>query len=220
MSVQSIGQSSVGASKSDAATSTLASNYESFLTLLVAQIQNQDPLEPMDSSQFVDQLATLTQVEQTVQLNSQMENLRSQMALNAALSETGLIGREVTGPSDTVQFDGETAVFSYELAADAATVQAQIRDASGQLIAVIDGLSVTGKTLHEVEWDGTDTIGNKVAAGKYHFSIAAVDAEGGAGSYNSYTNATVLAVEYSDNSAYLQLSNGNRINSGEIVRAR
>lgn len=220
MSVQSIGQSVVGASKADAATSSLATNYESFLTLLVAQVQNQDPLEPMESSQFVDQLATLTQVEQTVQMNSQMENLRSQLALNAALSETGMIGREVTGPSDTVQFDGDKAVFSYELAADAATVQAQIRDASGNLIAVIDGLSITGKTLHEVEWDGTDTVGNKVAAGQYHLSIAAVDAEGGAGSYNSYTNATVLAVEYSDSSTYLQLSNGNRINSGEIVRAR
>lgn len=220
MSVHSIGQSAIGNSKSDAASSSLATNYESFLTLLVAQIQNQDPLEPMDSSQFVDQLATLTQVEQTVQLNAQMESMRSQMALNAALSETGLIGREVTGPSETVEFDGDKAVFSYELAADAATVQAQIRDDSGTLIAVIEGLSVKGKTLHEVEWDGTDTVGNKVAAGKYHLSIAAVDAEGGAGSYNSYTNATVLAIEYSNSSTYLQLSNGNRINSGEIVRAR
>lgn len=220
MSVQSIGQSAIGAPKAEAATSGLAANYQNFLTLLVAQVQNQDPLEPMESSQFVDQLATLTQVEQTVQVNSQMENLRSQLALNAALSETGMIGREVTGPSETLHFDGEKAVFSYELAGDAANVQAQIRDASGTLIAVIDALSVEGKMLHEVEWDGTDASGATVPAGNYNFSIAAVDAEGGAGSYNSYTSATVLAVEYSDSSTYLQLSNGNRIQSGEIVRAR
>src|SRR5690606_30888613 len=127
----------VGSGLSDASRNTLASDYQSFLNLLVAQVSNQDPLEPMESSQFVSQLAQLTQVEQSVQVNTQMEALHRQLSLNAALSETALIGREMPVPSKNFSLDENGARFAYELGKAAETVLLHIRYASSALVGVI-----------------------------------------------------------------------------------
>ena len=75
MSISSVTAANVTAT-SETSLSQLGQDYETFLGLLVAQIQNQDPLEPMDATQFVSQIATLTQVEQSVNMNAQLEQLR------------------------------------------------------------------------------------------------------------------------------------------------
>ena len=220
MSINSVGQGSVTLSSSSAM-GKLASDYDSFITLLVAQVKNQDPLAPMESTEFVSQLAQLTQVEQSVKVNSHLESLRQQLALNAALSETGLIGRQVMVPTDRFAVGPMGGSFSYKLSDAAAIVQAQIHDASGTLVATISGLSGTGGTLHEVTWDGKGTNGEQVAAGSYYMSIAATDADGnGAGSYQSYASGMVEVVDFEGGETWLRLADGNRVQSGEIVGAR
>lgn len=220
MSVEAVSQTTVGSLRGSSAATQLADDYQSFLTLLVAQVQNQDPMAPMESTEFVSQLAQLTQVEQSVQVNSQMESLRTQLALNAALSETSLIGRDVTAPSETFAFDGESGQFWYKLESEASTVQAQIRDSEGNLVAVLDNLSGQPGEMIAVSWDGTQASGLPAFAGNYRLSIAAVDASGAAGSYNSYAMGRVTSIDYTGGTTYLQLADGTRVQSGAIVRAQ
>jgi len=221
MSVTAVSQSLVGTSNSTAATGKLASDYQSFITLLVAQVRNQDPLAPMESTEFVSQLAQLTQVEQSVQVNSHMEQLRQQLALNAALSQTDLIGREVTLPTDQFNVDVSGGRFWYKLEQDAVSVQAQIRDSEGVLVAVIDDLPSSGGQMTEVVWDGMGADGLPAPEGRYQIAIAAINNEGSAsGAYQSYAASTVTAIDYSDGSSWLQLADGRRVGSGEIVGAR
>ncbi|MGN0931484.1 flagellar hook assembly protein FlgD [Falsigemmobacter intermedius] len=220
MSLSAIAHTAVGSGLSDASRNTLASDYQSFLNLLVAQVSNQDPLEPMESSQFVSQLAQLTQVEQSVQVNTQMEALRRQLSLNAALSETALIGREVTVPSETFSLDEDGARFAYELGTAAETVQLQIRDASGALVAVIDQPAGEAGARREVSWDGMTSGGLRAENGRYGISVAAITASGEAGSYQTYSAGKVVAIDYNGGSTWLQLADGTRVSSGDIIGAR
>lgn len=221
MSLSAVADSSVGTAVSGAARSALSTDYQSFLKLLVAQAQNQDPLEPMDSTEFVSQLAQLTQVEQSVQLNAQMESLRSQLALSSALSETALIGREVTLPSDIISLTPEGANFAWRLAEAAEAVQIQIRDSEGVLVAVADhGPSAPG-VLQEFTWDGIGADGNRLADGRYQITLALANAAGETGgSYQTYASAKVVAIDYADGLTRLQLADGRYVGSGEIVSAR
>lgn len=219
MSVSAITQPA-GIGQSAATSTQLAKDYQSFLTLLVAQVQNQDPLAPMESTEFVSQLAQLTQVEQSVQVNSHMESLRQQLALNAALAETSLIGLDVTVPSEDFDVTETGGRFWYQLEADASVVQAQIRDAQGNLVKTIDGLAGTAGQMVEVAWDGAGESGLPMQPGRYKISISAADAEGAIGKYNSYAAGRVVAIDYSAGSTYLQLADGSKVSSGDIIRAQ
>ena len=95
--------------------SQLGNDYNKFLTLLTAQIQNQDPLEPVDSTQFVAQLAQLSQVEQAVQTNTQLETVSSQISGLLNLGGTDLLGRDVTIQSDTVMLKNGATATTYEV---------------------------------------------------------------------------------------------------------
>lgn len=217
MSLASIsaGNSST-AGKSDAALSQLSQDYTKFMKLLVAQIQHQDPMEPVDSTQFVSQIAQLTQVEQAVETNKHIEGLRSSLALSSAMFETAFIGREVTVEAETFVIDEDGGSFSYELEENASDVQAIITDAAGKEVHRIGNLSTTGQQIVDVRWDGRNGNGDQLPAGVYHISIAA---NGSTGGYNTFTNGSVTSVEYLRDKQMLRLSDGRLIDSGDIVRA-
>ncbi|MEY8799557.1 flagellar hook assembly protein FlgD [Leisingera sp. XS_AS12] len=216
MSISSITNASV-APASDGSLSKLSEDYETFLGLLVAQIKNQDPLEPMDPTQFVSQIATLTQVEQSVKTNSQLEQLRSTLALTASMSEASLIGRSVTVPSNSITVDeaGSPVSFSYEIEGEAASVTAIISDAEGNVLRMIEGLPGEGGKLNSVTWDGYDAQGAPIGAGTYTISLAA---EGASGGYNTYIRDTVTSVSYVAGEQLLNLAMGGSASSGDIVK--
>lgn len=196
--------------------SQLSEDYDRFMTLLVAQIQHQDPLEPMDGTEFISQIATLTQVEQSVQTNSQLESLRSSLAIEGALYETALIGVSVTVPSDAIELTDEGAVFSYELADDSTGVTGIITDSQGKLVRRIEDMPGDGKKIHDIGWDGLDDQGNPVATGAYTISLSSDDEAGG---YNTFMTSKVTSLEYLGGEKKLRLENGNLVESGSIVRA-
>lgn len=214
MSVSSVVNNGI-TGRADQALSENAMNKDQFIKLLVAQVQNQDPTSPMDPTQFTQQLAMLSQVEQAAQTNKQLEALRSQLAISGALFETALIGREVTAASETLALGEGGGSFSYQMATDAGAVSAVITDAKGNVIRQIDGLPTKGGSLHDVTWDGLDNAGNPVEIGIYNVSLASKD---GGGAYNTYTTAMVNSVEYGDEQ-FLVLADGRRIRSGDIIRA-
>lgn len=217
MSLGSISANTGNASQnSDAALSQLSQDYTKFMKLLVAQIQHQDPMEPVDSTQFISQIAQLTQVEQAVETNKHIESLRSSLALSSAMFETAFIGRDVTVEAESFHLGEEGGSFSYELAGNASEVQAIITDATGKEVHRISNLSGAGQTMVDVRWDGRDSSGNQLPAGEYKMSIAA---SGGIDGYNTYTSGKVSAVEYLRDKQMLRLDDGRLVDSSDIVRA-
>lgn len=203
-------------SKSEGALSQLAADSETFIKMLVAQIQNQDPTNPMESTDFVSQTAQLTQVEQAIQTNRNIESLQASLSLNAALNQTSLIGREVTTASPTFVLGADGASFSYALESAADSVSALIRDGSGKLVRQIDGLPGAGGRVFDVSWDGLDDDGIPVPPGEFRIDLAT---PGGNGSYETFTTSTVQAVEFAGGMPMLRLADGRYASSTDIFRA-
>ena len=131
-------------STANVASQKLSADYESFLKLLTAQLQNQDPLEPMDSSTFVSQLAQLSQVEQSIQTNSHLESIAAKLNTAGLTNDLGLIGRQVSVPGNEFDVVGGRGSFDYMLEQEVASVSAVIRDRSGTLLRQLEGLSTEG----------------------------------------------------------------------------
>lgn len=202
---------------SQAPANSLSDNYKSFLNLLVAQVSYQDPLNPVEGTDFIAQLATLTGVEQSLKLNNQMESLRSQLGLSAALSESALIGKTVALPSETVELREGGAAFSYDLASPQKSITAIITDANGNPVRQVSGLPGEVGQKTSVVWDGTDANGNQLPPGRYGISIAPESGEI-AGGYNTYASFRVLSVSFDGGRQYLDLEGGGRTTSDQIVR--
>ena len=144
------------ASAGSTARAQLSVDYESFLKLLTAQIQNQDPLEPMDSTTFVSQLAQLSQVEQSVQTNTNLEGISTQLAQASALSGVQMLGREVTTATEALVLEDGSARYEYRLDAPATQVTARVLASDGTLLREMTGLATGAEARHRIEWDGRD----------------------------------------------------------------
>lgn len=193
----------------------LSDNYQNFLNLLVAQVSYQDPLNPVEGTDFIAQLATLTGVEQSLKMNEQMEALRAQLGLSAALSESSLIGRIVTVPSDVIELGEGGASFSYELGSSSESVTAIISDAAGNPVRQLEGLPGAAGELVSLTWDGTDASGALLPPGRYQIALAATDVAGG---YNTYASFRVVSISFDAGRQYLDLEGGGAVTSDQILR--
>lgn len=193
----------------------LSDNYQNFLKLLVAQVSYQDPLNPVEGTDFIAQLATLTGVEQSLKLNEQMEALRAQLGLSAALSESSLIGRTVTVPSDEIELGEGGASFSYKLGGPSESVTAIISDAAGNPVRLLEGLPGVAGEMVNLTWDGTDANGAALPLGRYSIALAATNPVGG---YNTYASFKVVSVSFAEGRQSLDLEGGGAVTSDQIVR--
>lgn len=154
---------------------------DEFLQLLVAQLRHQDPLNPMDGTEFATQLAQFNSVEQLINLNEGIEGLAYAqemmgMGLNNSLAAT-LTGKTVTVMSDQVGFDGSDASdIHFRLQNVADNVEVEIRDSSGNVVRT-ESLGSLGDGDHNWEWDGKTTGGQTVAEGTYSFKVSALNDE-------------------------------------------
>lgn len=152
---------------------------EEFLRLLVTQLSNQDPLNPMDGQQFAAQLAQFTSVEQLINikdslaLQSESQGLLAQ-SINSGVA-AGLIGKEVSAGTDafTLGATGDVPL-AFSLDASATSVDLVVRDASGEVVRTLSGGSYDAGS-HTLDWNGTDDAGNRLPEGAYTFSIEAKD---------------------------------------------
>lgn len=198
-------------SQTQSASSTLNANLNTFLTLLTQQLQNQDPLSPMDTAEFTNQLVLYTQAEQQIQTNDSLETL---IALNRGTIGTqalGYIGKEVgyIGNDMYVASAGESQSFTYSLAADAASLALVVKDAEGNEVRKFSDPDKTGGT-HEVVWDGKNNSGAAVEPGIYTITVAAIDNEGQPIRTQSIVHSMVTGLE-SDGRGSVNLTiEGNR----------
>ncbi|HOY77504.1 MAG TPA: flagellar hook capping FlgD N-terminal domain-containing protein [Hyphomonadaceae bacterium] len=166
------------ATTGNAATSaaSLSSNFDTFLTILTAQIQNQDPLEPMDSTQFTDQLVQFSGVEQQIRVNSQLETLIKSTNSSAGASLAGYLGQEAVVDTAGAQFTGEPVRWQYELPKDATSTTVTVTDATGKVLYSKTGELKAG--THDFTWNGELLKGGTASVDKpYWISVVAEDAD-------------------------------------------
>lgn len=195
----------------------IGTDYEQFLRLLTAQIKNQDPLKPMDSTQFISQLAELSSVEQSVKANDRLSEISNQLGGVATLADIGLVNRSVTVSSDTLQLKDGTAALSYDLEETSSNVAILLTDAGGTVVRTLAGPVSAAEERISVTWDGKDNAGNPVADGTYGIQINAQTDSGGASNYNSYAHFRVESVALSKDGSTLVLANGQVARSSEII---
>ncbi|MGB8274852.1 MAG: flagellar hook capping FlgD N-terminal domain-containing protein [Alphaproteobacteria bacterium] len=161
--------------KEQSASSKLTANFDSFLKLLTTQLSNQDPLSPLDPTQFTTQLAQFSAVEQAINTNTKLAQLISDQQSGQVASSVSYLGKVIEAQGDTATLDSGHAEWSYTLAADANTVNVQILNAQGQIVRTVAGPTQQGS--HAVVWDGRDDAGNTLPDGSYRMVVTARDAD-------------------------------------------
>jgi flagellar basal-body rod modification protein FlgD len=157
---------------------TTGMNKDDFLQLLVTQLKSQDPLNPQDSSEFVAQLAQLTQVEQTYNINTNLKNLLSSQNNFSNMSAMSLIGKNITTlGSQVVLAEGGEPSLDYTLPSDATQLTVQIKDATGRTVRTLTQ-GETSAGVNSTSWDGMNDDGQPAPAGTYTFEVSGLDATG------------------------------------------
>jgi len=141
---------------------------ERFLKLLVAQMQNQDPLSPMDNAQVTSQMAQINTVSGIEKLNTTVEGLSSQFAQLQSVQGAALVGHDVVVPGNTLQIDDGTGEGGFELAGPADQVKVEILAPSGQVVDTLQ-LGAQASGLHSFEWNA----GSATAASGLKFRVTA-----------------------------------------------
>ena len=172
-SIANTGNAASGASGS-AATTSASGLQNSFMTLLTAQLQNQDPLNPMDSGQMTSQLAQISTVEGINQLNATLQALNTSMTSNQSMSAaTSLIGHNVLVPGSTITLSsGSSATAGVQLSQGVDTLTVAIQNSAGQTVRTLQLGSQQAGVL-PITWDGLTTSGATAAPGTYTFTATA-----------------------------------------------
>jgi flagellar basal-body rod modification protein FlgD len=163
-------------SKTDAAIDSLNDTYNNFLLLLTKQLQNQDPLNPMDTAQFTQQLVGFSQVEQQIASNKSLERLISLQSSTNAFNAVSFLGNEVAVDSDHVSLKDGKAKFQYEIEHSAGQAVLSVYDSRGQVVLVQEANKGVGK--YNVDWNGKDAFGNQLPDGEYRVAVSYADQSG------------------------------------------
>nr|WP_319491371.1 FlgD immunoglobulin-like domain containing protein [uncultured Desulfobacter sp.] len=191
-------------STSDSDTNNSLGNEE-FLTLLVAQLENQNPLDPADTEQFTDQLAQFSQVEQLINVNDKLDEMvAGAQASGSNTDVNSFVGKNVTAKvtSMTIE-DGAVTPGFYEVD-EPSEVLVYVYDSDGTKVATLSQGEVTAGA-YLVSWDGTDDAGNSLDDGIYSYVVMANSGDGYQ-EVESYLSGTVDAVSYQDGKGYLVIS--------------
>lgn len=209
------------ASAASSASSVLASDFDTFLTLLTTQLQNQDPTAPMDANAFTEQLVQFSQVEQQINMNKNLESMLALMQSQQSSDNLDYVGKVVDVDSnETTYAEGGTAYWSYELPEGTASVQYNILDEDGNVVRTVsaaDGDDALNGGRIELAWDGTDNNGNQLETGTYTLDVTAKDAQGQVlDGTKVYARGYVSALETIDGEQYLVVA-GQKVLPEDVV---
>jgi len=176
---QGINNATSGSSKTSM--SSLGDTFDSFLMLLTQQMKNQDPLKPMDATQFTTQLVQFTQVEQQIRQNQNLEAMIVLQHSTLVSSMTSYLGKTVDTKGESVYLaEGGDADISYSLPEGVAKVELSITDGAGTVLrkVTLDKSTETSKGAHVYTWDGKNTGGVAMSEGSYNVKFRALDSTG------------------------------------------
>jgi flagellar basal-body rod modification protein FlgD len=203
--ISSTGGAGTPAASARAAGLTSAADQEDrFMKLLVAQMKNQDPLNPMDNAQMTSQVAQINTVGGIEKLNTTVASLLSAFQAVQAQSAMQLPGRDVLVAGPSLALAGGSATGGVDLAADAASVRVDILDAAGQVVQTLP-LGASGAGVRSFTWDGKAADGSPLADGSWRMRVTATDAQGKAVAATALTAARVQSVSQRDGAVQLDL---------------
>jgi len=195
----------------------LAEDFDDFLTLLTTQLQNQDPLAPMDSTEFTNQLVQFSQVEQQINLNQKIDNLVQLQLANVSSIGLGYVGLDVSYVSAEVDFDGSSPeTIRYSFAAEPVTAKVNIYNEAGE--AVYTGDVPKGAGANSFVWDGKDKAGQPVPEGTYTVSIDAFDNDENLIETQTVVNGRVRGIE-TQNGVIFVLVGDRAVSISSIINA-
>lgn len=204
------------ATKSEKSAAASASDFNNFLSLLTAQLRNQDPLSPLDSTQFVEQLASFSSVEQQIETNRLLEEMVSGAGNSDLGAATSWIGKEVEAETKTAHFSGDPLSFEIPARAGATPAEFVVRSASGSVI-YHEALRA-GQTT--ITWNGINSSGDAAFEGDYKVSVEYALEDGSAESGPLRTTARVTEARLVDGALSLLLANGALIDPATVSAVR
>jgi flagellar basal-body rod modification protein FlgD len=202
------------ASTTASATAGLTQNFNTFLTLLTTQLQNQDPLSPLDTNQFTQQLVSFSQVEQQINTNSNLQQLISLQGAGESISALPLVGQNIEYNSATAPLTDGQANFVYNLPSTTSSTALTVVNANGNVVYTQPGDTSAG--THVFTWNGQTNTGVQLPDGNYSLQIQAVGAAGGAVTPSIASVGTVQAVGVENGTATFTV-NGMAIPMSELV---
>jgi len=190
---------------------------DAFLNLLITQLQNQDPLNPTDSTEFTAQLAQFSSLEQLGNVNENLKQLQNFQASINNSQAVSLIGKEITATGNSLDLTaGRLAGCDFEIDADAAVVVASIYDHTGEYVTSFEGRNLAAGQ-HTLYWDGIDKNGNPAAPGNYTFELMAADDDGNNIQTTTFFSGRVDKVVFENNTTFL-ISGGQKVALGDILQ--
>lgn len=175
MDIASLASAASGQSDSQLAKKSLSENFDQFLTMLTVQLQNQDPLSPMESAEFTNQLVMFSQLEQEIQANEHLENVIALQQAAETTAALSYLGKDVKAESSVIHLSGGESEFAYDMPAGAETASITVFDSDGNIVRTMQAETAAGH--HTETWDGEDGQGVLQSDGVYSILVTAVDGD-------------------------------------------
>ena len=196
------------------AKSAAAAAKDRFMTLLVTQMKNQDPLNPMDNAQVTSQMAQLSTVSGIDKLNATLETMMSNAQTSQSLQASNLIGHEALVAGNQIHFTGTTGYFGVDLPASTDNLNVTISDANGTPLRQLSLGKQNAGTI-PLSWDGYSDTGTLAANGDYKFSVTATTG-GNPATVDTLSLEKINSITSSGNSVKLNLSNSSSVTTADL----
>ncbi len=188
------------AATTTAAAKSKALGQTDFLNLLVAQLKNQDPLNPSDATEFTAQLAQYSQLEQLFNLNDSMGNLTTAQNNSERLSSLSLIGQDVVVEDSNFTLGTDAVQIGYKVDGVATDIKLQIQNSAGKTVATLAPKDLS-EGNHFLTWNGQDANGTLLTPGTYSIVINAENSEGTSATVSPLVRAEVTGIDLSGSEA-------------------
>jgi flagellar basal-body rod modification protein FlgD len=190
---------------------------KNFLKMLTVQLQNQDPMNPMDNAAMTSQLAALNQVDGINKLNTSVTALVAQMQSANFMNLSSSVGKTALAEGSQIFYSGNAVGMAAKLDVPADSLKAVIRDGNGQIVNQFD-FGPTPAGMSDFIWDGGNDAGKQVASGVYTLELTAKDAQGKTSSPKAYVGAMVASIGQEGSDMKVGLSDGRNILTTDIVK--
>lgn len=197
----------------DTTTETSSSDMdkEAFLTVFLAQLENQDPLNPVENTEMISQLAEFSNLEQLTNISEAMDGLSTSLASLNVTSAVSYLGKEVTAEGNSVAVsNGEVSEMTFELGEDAASVSVDVYNSDGDIVYSGD-LGAVSEGEHTYQWDGTDEYGQTCDDGIYYVKFYALDEYEDTLDVSTKSQGVVTGLTSVNGTTVLELEDGRQV---------